>query len=51
MNSVAQNGKKSIIDAIIIAKKEVQEHMDKLVRQLIEKTLNKSPERRGGVTI
>ena len=32
MNNVAQNGEKSIVGAIKIDKKEVQEHMDKLVR-------------------
>ena len=36
MNNVAQNGEKSIIGAIKIDKKEVQEHMDKLVRESVE---------------
>ena len=41
MNNVAQNGEKSIIGAIKIDKKEVQEHMDKLVRESVEEVLNK----------
>jgi len=41
MNNVAQNNEKSIIGAIKIDKKEVQEHMDKLVRESVEEVLNK----------
>ena len=42
MNNVAQNDEKSIIGAIKIDKKEVQEHMDKLVRESVEEdVLNK----------
>ena len=41
MNNEAQNGEKSIIGAIKIDKKEVQEHMDKLVRESVEEVLNK----------
>ena len=41
MNNVAQNGEKSIIGAIKIDKKEVQEHIDKLVRESVEEVLNK----------
>ena len=41
INIVAQNGEKSIIGAIKIDKKEVQEHMDKLVRESVEEVLNK----------
>ena len=40
MNNVAQNGEKSIIGAIKNDKKEVQEHMDKLVRESVEVVLN-----------
>ena len=40
MNNVAQNGEKSIIGAIKIDKKEVQEHLNTLVRQSVEETLN-----------
>ena len=40
MNNVAQNGEKSIIGAIKIDKKEVQDHLNTLVREAVEETLN-----------
>ena len=41
MNNVAQNGGKSIIGAIKIDKKEVQEHLNTLVKESVEEVLNK----------
>ena len=41
MNNVAQNGEKSIIGAIKIDKKEVQEHLNTLVKESVEEVLNK----------
>ena len=40
MNNVAQNGEKSIIGAIKIDKKEIQDHLNTLVREAVEETLN-----------
>ena len=40
MNNVAQNGEKSIIGAIKIDQKEVQDHLNTLVREAVEETLN-----------
>ena len=40
MNNVAQNGEKSIIGAIKIDKKDVQDHLNTLVREAVEETLN-----------
>ena len=41
MNNVAQNDEKSIIGAIKIDKKEVQEHLNTLVKESVEEVLNK----------
>lgn len=49
MNNVAQNGGKSIIGAIKIDKKEVQEHLNTLVRESVGRgSFEQAPERRGG---
>ncbi len=50
MNNVAQNDEKSIIGAIKIDKKEVQEHLNTLVKESVEEVLNKLLNAEAGAT-
>ena len=44
MKKVAQETEKSIVNAIRINEKEVGDHLNRLVRQFVEDTINRLPD-------